>query len=147
MAREMVSMGNGVPVMTPQHHHNESVKTRFVEALFRNDWDTMATLVHPDFELREPDALSYGGIYKGIEGFKQCWELIPQAGLKTEHLDTLRCFFTEDPDSIIVELETRGTVTQTGAKFSSKVMEQFDFKDGLVIAIVLYWFNVPSFQK
>ena len=146
MAREMVSMGNGVPVMTPQHHHNESVKTRFVEALFRNDWDTMATLVHPDFELREPDALSYGGIYKGIEGFKHCWELIPQAGLKTEHLDTLRCFFTEDPDSIIVELETRGTVTQTGAKFSSKVMEQFDFKDGLIVAIVLYWFDIPAFS-
>lgn len=146
MAREMVSMGNGVPVMTPQHHHNESVKTRFVEALFRNDWDTIATLVHPEFELREPAALSYGGIYKGIEGFRHCWELIPQAGLKTEHLDTLRCFFTDDPDSIIVELETRGTVTQTGEKFSSKVMEQFDFKDGLIVAIVLYWFDIPAFS-
>ena len=146
MAREMISMGNGVPVMTPQHHHNESVKTRFVEGLFRNDWDLLATLVHPDFELREPDALSYGGIYKGIDGFKRCWELIPQSGIRTEHLDTLRCFFTEDPDSIIVQLETRGTVIATGEPFSSKVMEQFDFKDGLVSAIVLYWFNIPSFR-
>lgn len=145
MAREMISMGNGVPVMTPQHHHNEAVKTRFVEGLFRNDWDLLATLVHPDFELREPAALSYGGVWKGIDGFRKCWELIPEAGLKTEHLDTLRCFFTEDPDSIIVELETRGTVVSTGEPFSSKVMEQFDFKDGLVSAIVLYWFNIPRF--
>ena len=145
MARAMVSMGNGVPVMTPQHRHNESVKTRFVEGLFRGDWDLLATLVHPDFELREPDALAYGGVWKGIGGFRKCWELIPKAGLKTEHLDTLRCFFTEDPDSIIVELETRGTVVSTGEMFSSKVMEQFDFKDGLVSAIVLYWFNIPRF--
>lgn len=147
MAREMVSQGNGVPEMTPQHHHNADVKTRFVDALFRNDWDTMATLVHPDFELREPDALSYGGTYKGLDGFRKCWDLIPEAGLKTEYLNTLRCFFTEDPDSVIVELETRGTVTQTGEKFASKVMEQFDFTDGLISAIVLYWFNIPSFSK
>ena len=145
MAREMVSMGNGVPVTTPQHHHNEGVKTRFVEGLFRGDWDLLETLAHPDFELREPDALAYGGVWKGIDGFKKCWELIPQAGLKTEHLDTLRCFFTEDPDSIVVELETRGTVVSTGEAFSSKVMEQFDFKDGLISAIVLYWFNIPRF--
>lgn len=146
MAREMVSQGNGIFEFTPQHHHNNEVKTKFVDALFRNDWDEMAPLVHPDFELREPDALSYGGIYKGIEGFKKCWELIPNAGLQTEYLNTLRCFFTEDPDSITVELETRGTVTQTGEKFASKVMEQFDFKDGLIVAIVLYWFNIPSFD-
>ena len=145
MARTMVSMGNGVPVMTPRHHHNESVKTRFVEGLFRNDWELLATLVHSEFELREPDALAYGGIYKGIEGFKKCWELIAAAGLKTEHLDTLRCFFTEDPDSIVVELETRGLVVSTGEAFSSKVMEQFDFKDGLISAIVLHWFNIPRF--
>jgi len=142
----MVSQGNGIFEFTPQHHHNNEVKTKFVDALFRNDWDAMAPLVHPDFELREPDALSYGGIYKGLDGFKKCWELIPNAGLKTEYLNTLRCFFTEDPDSIVVELETRGTVSQTGEKFASKVMEQFDFKDGLIVAIVLYWFNIPSFD-
>ena len=146
MAREMVSQGNGIFEFTPQHHHNNEVKTKFVDALFRNDWDAMAPLVHPDFELREPDALSYGGIYKGLDGFKKCWELIPNAGLKTEYLNTLRCFFTEDPDSIVVELETRGTVSQTGEKFASKVMEQFDFKDGLIVAIVLYGFNIPSFD-
>ena len=145
MAREMISQGNGVPEMTAQHHHNNDVKTRFVSALFQNDWDTMAALVHPEFELREPDALAYGGIYKGIDGFRKCWDLIPQAGLKTEHLTTLRNFFTEDPDSIIVELETRGTITSTGQPFASKVMEQFDFKDGLIVAIVLYWFNIPRF--
>jgi len=140
--RVMISQGNGVPTMTPQHHANNAVKTRFVEALFANDWKAMAPFVHPDFELREPDALPYGGIYKGLDGFKKCWELIPQTGHTTEYLNTLRCYFTEDPNSIIVELETRGTNTKTGKKFAGKVMEQFEFRDGKIVAIVLFWFNI-----
>ena len=142
----MISQGNGVPKMTPQHEANYETKTRFVDAVFSNDWGTMATLVHPDFELREPNALPYGGTYKGIDGFKKCLELIPQASHVTEHLDTLRCFFTEDPDSIIAELEFRGAKRDTGEKFASKVMEQFDFCDGKIIAIVLFWFNIPDFD-
>jgi ketosteroid isomerase-like protein len=140
----MASQGNGIFEFTPRHHHNNEVKTRFVDALFRNDWDTCAALVHVDFELREPDALAYGGIYKGLDGFKKCWELIPRVGHETEHLTTLATYFTESPDSIIVELETRGTTRKGGKRFESKVMEQFDFKDGLISAIVLYWFNIPQ---
>ena len=143
----LISQGNGVPTMTPKHHANNEIKTRFVDALFANDWDTMAKLVHPDFELREPVALPYGGTYKGIKGFKDCWDKIPQSSHKTEHLDTLRCYFTEDPDSIIVELEFRGSRRDTGEKFASKVMEQFEFKDAKIIAITLYWFNIPDFRS
>ena len=143
MAREMLSQGNGIWEWTPQHHHNNAVKTRFVDALFQNDWDTMATMIHPDFELREPDRLAYGGIYKGLDGFKKCWDLIPQVGHKTTHLTTLRNHFTEDPGSIVVELETRGVHNETGNEFESKVMEQFEFKDGKISAIVLYWYNIP----
>jgi ketosteroid isomerase-like protein len=143
MAREMAAMGNGIWEWTPQHHHNEGVKTRFVTALFANDWDVMATLIHPDFELREPNTLAYGGTYKGLDGFKRCWELIPQAGHKTEYLGTLRNHFTENPNSIVVELETRGVQVATGERFATKVMEQFEFIDGLISAIILYWYDVP----
>jgi len=145
MGTTLISQGNGVPTMTAAHQHSHEVKTRFVDALFRNDWDTMAALVHPDFELREPEALPYGGTYQGIAGFRRCWELIPQSSHKTEHLDTLRCYFTEDPDSILVELEFRGSRRDTGEKFASRVMEQFEFRDGRILAITLYWFNIPRF--
>ena len=148
MATKMISQGNGVPTLTAQHHANNSVKTRFVDALFSNDWEAMAKLVHPtSFELREPDALPYGGVYKGLDGFKKCWELIPQSSHKAEHLDTLRCYFTEDPNSIIVELDFRGVRTDTGEKIASRVMEQFEFQDGLISAITLYWFDIPDFPE
>lgn len=145
MPTSLISQGNGVPSMTSAHRHSHEVKTRFVEALFAGDWDTMASLVHPEFELREPDALPYGGVYRGIEGFRRCWELIPQSSHQTEHLDTLRCYFTEDPNSILVELEFRGARRDTGEKFASKVMEQFELQDDKIIAITLYWFNIPRF--
>ena len=141
----MISQGNGVPTMTPQHHTNNGVKTRFVDALFKNDWDTMAGLVHPDFELREPKALPYGGTYKGLNGFKKCWELIPQSSHVAEYLNTLRCYFTEDPNSILVELEFRGRKRGTDEIFGSKVIEQFEFRDSKIVAIVLYWFDIPTY--
>ena len=148
MAPTMISQGNGVPVMTPAHEANHETKSRFVSALFKNDWDAMEPLIHPDlFELREPAALPYGGIYKGLDGFKKCWELIPQSSHKADHLDTLHTYFTEDPNRIIVELDFRGTRRDTGEKISSTVMEQFEFVDGKISAIVLFWFNIPEFKK
>ena len=41
----LISQGNGVPTMTPRHHANNDTKTRFVDALFADDWDTMAALI------------------------------------------------------------------------------------------------------
>jgi len=142
MTREMISQGNGTFEMTEAHRRNNDLKTRFVDALFKNDWEAMAPMVHPDFELREPVALPYGGTYKGLNGFKHCWELIPASGHKTEYLNTLGTYFTEDPNSIFVELDTRGT-SHKGEPYASKVMEQFEFRDGLISAIILFWFNIP----
>jgi ketosteroid isomerase-like protein len=143
---KMLSQAEHVPEMTPRHEANHEVKKRFVNALFANDWETVAALSHPELELREPSALPYGGTYRGVAGFKQCWELIPKSGHKAESLDTLRTFFAEDPDSIIVELDFKGTITATGEKIHSRVLEQFDFKDGLISAIIVYWFDIPAYH-
>jgi ketosteroid isomerase-like protein len=146
--KSMISQGSGVPTITAQHHANHETKSKFVDALFANDWEAMKPLVHPTlFELREPAALPYGGIYKGLDGFKRCWELIPQSSHRADHLDTLHSYFAEDPDRIIVELDFKGTRTDTGEKIESRVLEQFEFVDGLISAIVLYWFDIPDFKE
>jgi ketosteroid isomerase-like protein len=142
----MLSQGKGVPKMTPAHEANHEVKKRFVDALFAKDYATCETLVTPDLELREPDSLPYGGVYKGFAGFVECWEKIPLAGHKAESLDTLRTFFAEDPNTIIVELDFKGVITKTGKRIDSIVLEQFDFRDGKICAIIVYWFNIPDYS-
>jgi hypothetical protein len=142
---KMLSQSKHAPVMTPEHEKNHAIKVRFVDALFANDWDTIKELCHPDLVLREPKALPYGGDYHGYEGFKKCWELIPVAGHKAESLDTLRTFMSDDPNTIIVELDFKGVMNKTGERIDSIVLETFDFKDGKVIGIAVFWFDIPDY--
>jgi len=130
---------------TPAHAANLALKKRFVAALGDGDWDTGASLMHPDFELREPDALPYGGTYKGIEGFKQCLGSIAAAH-KTTQMETLHTYFASDPDRIIGETYWRGVLHASGREAESKVIEQFEFRDGKILAITVYWFNIPDYS-
>jgi hypothetical protein len=143
VAIDKLNQAEGVPTLGAEHHKTHDVKKRFVDALFANDWDTVKSLTHPDFELHEPLALPFGGVYKGFEGFRECWALIPQSSHELIHLKTLRTYFSEDPSSIVVELDFKGKQRGSGKIIESKVMEQFEFKDGLCSAIVLYWHNIP----
>ena len=147
MSDVMVTQGSGLFEMTPRHKANLEVKQKFVNALFHNDWDEVARLSHPELELREPAALPYGGIFKGVEGFKKCWDMIPKVSHVTERIETLHTYLTENPDHMFVELECTGRRLDNGERFSGIVMEKFEFRDGLISAIVLYWFNIPDFKK
>ena len=129
----------------PEHKAIADIKARFVAALGAGDWDGVAELVHPDFELREPAALPYGGVYKGIDGFKQCLGLI-QAAHKTTNLETWHTYFAAEPDRMIGESFWRGIPHGTGREAASKVIEQFEFRDGRIAAITVYWFDIPAYS-
>jgi len=116
MSDVMVTQGNGLFEMTPRHKANLEVKQKF------------------------------GGIYKGVEGFRKCWEMIPKVSHVTERIETLHTYLTENPDHMFVELDCAGRRLDNGERFSGIVMEKFEFRDGLISAIVLYWFNIPDFK-
>ena len=99
----------------------------------------------PDFTLREPEALPYGGDYKGIEGFKTCWNKI-KATIATESLETVRTFFADDADHMVCELAVKGKVIATGKRYDSHVFEQWQLRSGKILAITLYWFKLPDFE-
>ena len=134
-----------IPTLTPQHQTNLDVKARVLSALGAGDWDTVAELLHPDFELREPDALPYGGVYKGAEGFKKCLGLIPQAQTSSR-FETLHTYFTADPDRIFSESEWAGTLNASGRQAATKVTELFEFLDGKVHTVTVLWFNIPDYD-
>jgi ketosteroid isomerase-like protein len=133
--------------MTQRHKANLECKQKFVEALFVNDWEAMARYVTPDVELREPDALPFGGIHKGLDGFKKCWEMIPKISHVTERIETHHTYLTANPDHLFVELDFSGKRLDNGETISGIVMEKFEFRDGKISAIVLYWFNIPTDLK
>lgn len=131
--------------MIDPNHPNHETKKKFVEALFANDWETLASVSHPDMELHEPKGLPYAGVWKGVDGFKACWEKIRQGTLITEHLEVLKTYFAEDPDHIVDLLHTRGKVRATGEPFDTLVYEQWELKDGKIHRIRLYWYEMPDF--
>ena len=133
-----------IPTLTPQHQANYDVKGRLLAALGKGDWDAAGDLLHPDFELREPERLPYGGVYKGAEGFRKCLGLIPQAQTSTR-FETLHTYFTSDPDRIFSESEWAGTLKKSGRQAATKVSELFEFRDGKVLAITVIWFNIPDY--
>jgi ketosteroid isomerase-like protein len=143
----MKTQGNGTFEWTEQHLVNLNAKQKFVEALFVNDYEEMAKWATPDFELREPARLPFGGTYVGMDGFKACWDKIPTLSHRTTAISTLHTFMTADPDHLWVELDCTMVQNGTGADISQVVMEKFEFRDGKISAIVLYWFNIPDWPK
>ncbi len=147
MSDVMLSQGNGLFEMTEAHRRNLETKQEFVEALFVNDWEAMANLVTDDVELREPDSLPFGGIYKGLSGFKECWDKIPLVSHKTTSIETLHTFLTANPDHLWVELDCKMVRNDNGENMDQIVMEKFEFRDGKISAIILHWYNIPQDLK
>ncbi len=125
-------------------NENYPIKERMVKAVLSGDWETAGTLLHPDFALHEPASLPFGGVYKGLEGFKEFSKIV-RTFIKTESIETIRNYFTDDPDYILVEAATKGKVLATGVAYESPVMEEFRFRDGKVLSIMPCWFNIPDF--
>jgi hypothetical protein len=143
----MKTQGNGLFEWTEQHRVNLDAKQKFVEALFVNDWDEMAKWVTEDIELREPERLPFGGVYVGLDGFKDCWEKIGRISHKTTAIATLHTYMTADPDHLWVELDCTMIQNETGLDISGVVMEKFEFREGRISAIILYWYNIPDWPK
>jgi ketosteroid isomerase-like protein len=128
---------------TPRHAANFELMSRLTAALAAGDWEATAALLHPDFVFHQPDALPYGGVYKGVEGFRTCFERVAGGDLVTEQTDLLRTYFSEDPDSLMLEFLFRGVDRRSGERFASKAAEQLEFRDGKLVAMTLYWLNIP----
>jgi ketosteroid isomerase-like protein len=131
--------------MATQQEALQELKERFVGAIMKGDWESARHLADPDFELREPAALPYGGIYKGIEGFQQCLAAIQKAH-KTTGLDIMDSYFPAKGDRMITEMEWRGIPLGTGQEAASRVLEHYEFRDGKVLSITLFWFNIPAYS-
>lgn len=115
---------------------------RFIAALKVGDFDTMATLITPDFVVHEPDGLPYAGDYRGIEGWRTLTGLITAAwaGFRVERIE----YFGETSDSLVVRLFLKGRSRKTEKPFETTVLELWRFRNGLLCEITPHYFDTHA---
>lgn len=122
---------------------NVAIKDRFVEAVFSGDTETLRELIDPSFELHQPDGLPYEGTYNGAEGFLEFLEKF-MTSYDLESLDQTALYIEEnDPDRLALGFHIKGTLKSNGKQFESPQFETWDFKDGKLVNIRVFWYKIP----
>ncbi len=118
---------------------NRALCSHFLEVMARNDVAGMDALIHPDFELIEPEGLPYGGVYKGREG----WRALVNRVIET--WASFRIHIAEElgetQDTVVTRFDISGRSRKTGRTWTSSVLELWRFRDGLLVEIAPYYFD------
>jgi ketosteroid isomerase-like protein len=126
-----------------QWQRNRAVQRAFQAALFARDFGKLAQYVDLEFELIEPAGLPIGGTYRGIEGFMRFWEAVPKY-MKIHSNEFKHTYITDDPNRVVQEFVVKGTVIATGEEFESPVFDRFVFRNGKILSISPFYFNLPN---
>ena len=122
---------------------NVAIKDRFVEAVFSGDHDTLRALIDPSFELHQPDGLPYEGIYKGSDGFLNFLDKF-MAAYDLESLDETALYVEDsNPDRLALGFHIKGRMKGDGRSFDSPQFETWDFRDGKLVNIRVFWYKLP----
>jgi ketosteroid isomerase-like protein len=68
------------------------------------------------------------------------------APLRIDDLEAVAVHHTDDPEVVIVELVTRGTLTSTGRTFAGTSMQVFRIRDGKIVLFRDY-FNLRGLDE
>jgi uncharacterized protein len=77
----------------------------------------------------------------GQEAIRDYSHRMDASPLRIDDLEATALYHTEDPEVVIIELATRGTVTSTGRVFEGTSIQVFRIRDGKIV-----YFNVPGLQ-
>jgi ketosteroid isomerase-like protein len=122
---------------------NIAIKDRWVEAVFAGDRDTLCRLADPALELHQPPGTPYEGVYRGPDGFLEFLDKF-MAAYELESLDQTALYVEQsNPDRLAIGFHIKGTLKATGQAFASPQFECWDFRDGRIVAIRVFWFAPP----
>jgi len=121
---------------------HRNLAERFMAALKVGDFDTMATMLAPDFVVHEPDGLPYAGDYKGIEGWRDLTAQViaAWAGFNIERIE----YYGETSDSLVIRLFLKGRSRKTGKPFETTVLELWRFRGGLLSEISPHYWDTHA---
>jgi ketosteroid isomerase-like protein len=121
---------------------SDSRITRLLAALRSNDSSQIKAICHPDMVVIDPESLPYGGTYRGLQGMVEVttglFEYVKDWKCETEKI-------IGDPagdDFVLVQRMTGKT--KSGRPVDMPILEQYTFRDGLLIMIRPYYWDTKA---
>jgi hypothetical protein len=117
------------------------------EVLRNQDTDGFAGLFAPDGVIELPFAAP--GMPSRLEGRRAIRDFsrhVAASSLRIDDLEPLAVYQTDDPEIIIVELVTYGTLTGTGRGLTGTSIQVFRIRDGKIVLFRDY-FNPRGFEE
>jgi uncharacterized protein len=116
------------------------------ELLLKQDVDGFVELFAPDGVIELPFAgPGMPSRLAGQQAIRDYSHRMDASPLRIDDLEATALYHTDDPEVVIIELATRGTVTSTGRTFAGTSIQVFRIRDGKIVLFRDY-FNVPGLQ-
>ena len=116
------------------------------ELLLKHDMDGFVDLFAPDGVIELPFAgPGMPARLAGQQAIRDYSHRMAASPLRIDDLEATAVHHTDDPEVIVIELATRGTVTSTGRTFAGTSIQVFRIRDGKIVLFRDY-FNVPGLR-
>jgi ketosteroid isomerase-like protein len=109
---------------------NVDIVRRAYEAMTNRDVETVIILLDPQVEWGQPEALPWGGTYRGPQ------EVLEFFGKVNEYIEGLRVDSDEYLDagsSIVVLGRVRGTARRSGVRFAVRLAHVWRVREGKIV--------------
>ena len=112
------------------------------ELLLKQDVDGFIELFAPDGVIELPFAgPGMPSRLAGQQAIRYFSHRMAASPLRIDDLEATALYHTDDPEVVVIELATRGTVTSTGRTFAGTSIQVFRIRDGKIVLFRDY-FNV-----
>jgi hypothetical protein len=116
------------------------------ELLLKQDLNGFVDLFAPDGVIELPFAEpGMPSRLAGQQAIRDYSHRMAASPLRIDDLEAPAVHHTDDPEVIVIELATRGTVTSTGRTFEGTSIQVFRIRDGKIVLFRDY-FNVPGLR-
>jgi uncharacterized protein len=116
------------------------------ELLLKQDVDGFVELFAPDGVIELPFAgPGMPSRLAGQQAIRDFSHRMDASPLRIDDLEATALYHTDDPEVVIVELATRGTVTSTGRTFEATSIQVFRIRGGKIVLFRDY-FNIGGLQ-
>ena len=102
--------------------------------ILSGDADDFADLFAPDGVIEAPFAPPGAPVrLEGREAIREYSRHVMASPLRLEDFEVAELYQTQDPEVVIVEMRTKGTVTTTGQSFAAKSIQVLRIRDGQIV--------------